>query len=362
MSKSRITTLDGIRGLAILLVLGGHVAQNYPGIDEGARAWLMAFANSNAGVRLFFVLSGYLITTLIAAEFERTGTISLRDFYRRRAVRILPAFYVFLSGALLLAVLRSAPVVKSAFAAAGLFVWNYALPHLPVDEITYWDLGHLWTLALEQQFYVFWPLVLLWLGPDRAIRFAVLLAVWCPVARVGTYFLFPAQRGYLGMMLHTAVDSIMIGCAAALWLRSATGKRFIRDHARLLVTVGVGWLFVLSPVLATVIHGFPAAAGFTVDAVAAACLIAGSHLAPGPRTAAILGRGVLPALGLVSYSLYLWQQVFLAPTRITSGFGIVLALAGALVAATLSYFLVEQPMLKLRIRRTQPAAAVPEAS
>ena len=96
MSPDRSDPLDGLRGVAILWVLAGHIAQNYSPLDETARRWLTAFANARAGVRLFFVLSGYLITSLLLKEQASSGRISLPPFYRRRARRIFPAFYVYL--------------------------------------------------------------------------------------------------------------------------------------------------------------------------------------------------------------------------------------------------------------------------
>ena len=358
MKPGRIPALDGIRGVAILLVLAGHTAQNYQPLDEPVRRWLLAFANPGAGVRLFFVLSGYLITQLLLEEQAATATISLRRFYGRRILRIFPAFYAYLLAAFLVNAVRPGDLAPGAWIAAGTFTWNYAFLWTSAPPVIYWDLGHLWTLAVEQQFYLIWPLLLLWLGPRRGLWLAVALIAWCPLARVGTYFLFPAQRGYLGMMFHTAADSLMAGCVAAILVQSAPVRALLRRRGSVTL-LAVVWLLLISPVLGATLRGFPVVAGITLDAIAAGWLIAWVHHAPGRLAAAGLGRGVLPALGVISYSLYLWQQLFLSPTGWLASGKILLPWLAAITTATLSYRLVEKPALRLKSRLSRPALVTP---
>ena len=177
------------------------------------------------------------------------------------------------------------------------------------------------------------------------------LMVWCPLARVGSYFLFPQQRGLTGMMFHTGIDSLMAGCAAALLLRSEAARGRLRATSPFVALAAIAWLFLASPLAGTLLHGFPDVAGYTVDAIAAAWIIAWVHLVPGPLTRRFLGRGLLPALGLISYSLYLWQQVFLSPNGLLASGRIFAPLLGATVAATLSYCLIEKTALRLKSRR-----------
>lgn len=357
MTSRRIATLDGIRGLAILLVLAGHIATNYQPLDENLRRWLTAFANAGGGVRLFFVLSGYLITQLLLAEQTRSGTISLRQFYKRRALRIFPAFYVYLIVLLALGSLVSTGLTPSTFTAAATFTWNYGFLWVTYAPEGFWYLGHLWTLALEQQFYLLWPLALLALGVRHATWVALALLAWCPLARLGAYFLFPAQRGNLGSMFHTGIDVIMVGCAAALLLHRPVARDFLHRHARRGAWIAATWLCVLSPLAAELRHGFPLIAGYTLDAIAAAWLIAWAHHCPSPLVEKFLGHGPLPWLGLISYSLYLWQQLFLSPTGPLREGRIVLPLAAATLAAVLSYYLVEQTALHFKSASSRPTAA-----
>ena len=125
-AKDRVGTLDGIRGVAILMVLAGHSAQNYSPMAPSLRRWLTVFANSNGGVRLFFVLSGYLITQLLLQEFTRTGSIRLGRFYLRRALRIFPAFYAYLIAVAVVSFWDPQGVTVRTWLAAATFTWNYA--------------------------------------------------------------------------------------------------------------------------------------------------------------------------------------------------------------------------------------------
>jgi peptidoglycan/LPS O-acetylase OafA/YrhL len=282
----------------------------------------------------------------------------------RRARRILPAFYVFL--VLLAGViwgLNQSPPPPSAWLASAAFVWNYALLWTDHGGADMWTLAHTWSLAVEAQFYVLWPFVLLRLGRSRALPVLLLLLLAAPVLRVGTYLLFPAQRGLLGMMLHTGYDGIVAGCAAALLARDATAVAFLRRHAATGCGLALAWIFVGGPVLQQLIRGFSIVGGFTLDAMSAAWLTACVHLAPPRWAGRIFGAGPLPPLGLISYSLYLWQQAFLGvhgPLR-EGRWGV--ALAAPLILACASYWLVERPFLRgaRTIRDRNPTNPAPFA-
>ncbi len=356
-AKDRVGTLDGIRGVAILMVVAGHSVENYSPMGPGLRRWLTVFSNPNGGVRLFFVLSGYLITQLLLQEFARSGSIRLGRFYARRALRIFPAFYAYLIVVAVVSFWSPGGVNLRTWLAAATFTWNYAHEWIALPQEGVWRLGHLWTLAVEQQFYLFWPAVLLWAKPGRALAAAVVLALWCPVARVGTYFLFPPERGYITMMFHTGADSIMIGCIAALVLQSDSARDRLRSWGSAGSAAAAAWLLLASPLAGDRLHGFPVAVGYTLDGLAAAWIISSAHLAPGPFAHRFLGRGLLPKLGLISYSLYLWQQMFLSPSGAMAGGHVVLPVLAALVAACLSYRLIEMPVL--RFRGTRPKLTTP---
>ncbi|MFA6286223.1 MAG: acyltransferase [Opitutaceae bacterium] len=347
----RVPSFDGVRGIAILLVLAGHTVANYGALSPWAHRWLGAFANASFGVRLFFVLSGYLITSLLLEELARTGKISLAAFYRRRAARILPAFYVFLAGMVVLQIWFSLGLTPTSLLAAAAHTWNYARLWVTMPAAGTWTFGHLWTLALEQQFYLFWPGLLVWLGPRRAGWCALSLIVWCPLARVATYFLVPSQRGYIGMMFHTAIDSLMVGCLAALLLQNEKVRAGLLRHGPVVALVGAVWALGISPFVGEAVRGFPVVAGFTLDALAAAWIIAWLHHRGPPAAEGLLGKGLLPWLGAVSYSLYLWQQLFLGPSGGLAHGHVALPWLGAIAAAWISYRFVEMPVLRWSARR-----------
>ena len=121
------------------------------------------------------------------------------------------------------------------------------------------------------------------------------------------------------------------------------------------------WLMGLSPLLGELVNGFPSVYGYSLDALAGAWLVAWPHLIPGPRLHRWLGRGTLPMIGVISYRLYLWQQLFLSPTGLLATGHLIAPLLGAFAAATLSYFCVERPLLRIagHSRPTTPCITPP---
>ena len=156
--STRLPALDGVRALAVLLVMLSHSLWRFP---ETA-PWLPWLAQGALGVQLFFVLSGYLITTLLLRERDRTGRISLSSFYMRRARRILPAFLAYVAVIALLQALGLLNIPLRYYAYVLSQTWNYQVLWNPsVDPTGHWYFGHYWSLALEEQFYLLWPLLLI---------------------------------------------------------------------------------------------------------------------------------------------------------------------------------------------------------
>lgn len=348
----RIASLDGLRGVAILLVVAGHSWDAY-GSRDGVMAWVAPiFANASLGVRLFFVLSGYLITTLLLEEREITGTISLPNFYARRALRIFPASYAFLGCILIFVIIGVMTISKPQLLAAATYTWNYfPLWHCASTAEGSWFLGHLWTLSLEEQFYLFWPATLLLLGNKKSLNLAVILVALMPIIRIGSYFLFPAQRGYLGMMLHTAIDTIMIGCVLALTLHNCSLRPLaVRVNLRVILPIALVFVFLVSPFLNLFFRGgYSITVGFTLDAIGAALLILhAGFLEPGALPAQMLSLPPLVFIGRLSYSWYLWQQLFLTRLNHTWTGSFPLSVLCSFGAALASYYLIERPFLRLK--------------
>ncbi|MGB6384873.1 MAG: acyltransferase [Terriglobales bacterium] len=329
VSTQRIPSLDGLRAISITLVVLSHL------VKWKHISFELAGSYGDLGVHIFFVLSGYLITNLLLREYQRSSTISLQDFYIRRAFRIFPAALVFLAVVITLYWRE----IRWYHAMAALFyVAN-------MDISRPWIFGHLWSLSIEEQFYLLWPFALKkWHGHQTAILLGVSLAT--PVF-ITALFAFRVHNGLLGS-LPVFADQLAIGCLLAIFApRLPNIPRYVA-LPMVAAMIFIPWfagntawrtlfeLFVLRPLLNVSIAGVVL------------------HVIQNPYWA--LNWAPVVWLGRVSYSLYLWQELFCSNAALHYGY--VLALP-ALACATLSYYLVEQPMLRLRDRlatKSKPVA------
>ena len=348
---ARIPSLDGLRAVSIALVLVGHSPGTSPLLAH--LRWMGVFAG--LGVHVFFVISGYLITTLLLEDARRidAGRLqrgeALKQFYIRRMYRIFPAAYALI---LTVAVLSAAGVVTlmpGDLLHAATYTQNF---HQPRG----WWVGHLWSLSVEEQFYMLWPAVVLFVGRGRAMGVAVAAMIAAPVTRVAIWFLWPGGRVYLGEAFPTIFDAIAVGCIlASLRERldhNATYLRLLGSRAFWLVPVAV----VLSAFLDN--HPkFDLVIGQAVQNVGIALIIDRSIRFPVSAWGRLLNRRPLVFVGALSYSLYLWQQLFVNhhSSAIVAKFP--LNLLCAFVLAYLSYRLVERPFLQLRQLRARRALA-----
>ena len=350
-SVSRIPSLDGLRAISCALVVLGHGVVSLPAsvVLEGPAAEVLY--NARLGVAVFFAISGFLITRILMNEQNRTGTISLKQFYIRRAFRIFPPFYVYLAvvGVLTLAGVFHIP--GKMFVAAGTYMWNY------LHWTAGWELGHFWSLAIEEQFYMFWPLLLLLTGQKRAKTLALAIIICSPFVRVGSYYLLPSSRPFISIMLHTRLDALMYGCLLALSLNDPWLVKWRQFAFRTPVLIALGVVVaVVSPNLTAMYGGqYLLTVGYTIEGICIATILLYSV----EHSSSLFGRFLnLPWmvwLGTLSYSLYLWQQILVMRENPASQFP-PLQFVSALVAAMLSYHLVEQPALRLRDRWFPPTS------
>ncbi len=357
---SRIRGLDGLRAVSILFVIVQHGFGTIPLPDGHVRNLIrQLFGNGNLGVMTFFVISGYLITYLIRKEWEQTGTICLKSFYARRTLRIFPALYVYL---LVIVVLRTVEWIGTNWGdliLAGTFLTNYRHAFLP--PVTNWDgfwfVGHFWTLSLEEQFYLFWPATILVVGLPLAPRVALFLVLASPAIRVLTYFAWPASRGQLGGMVHCASDPIMLGCLAALWEgRPFFEKILLKGSSWIWPTAAALFLLVGSPWLSTLFRGsYTMAVGWSLNAISITFVVLWILRHPTCVVGRLLDSRVLRHVGILSYSLYLWQQLVLSPTNRTWTGVFPMNFIACFVFAQISYWVIEQPFLRLRARLRQQA-------
>lgn len=348
----RISSLDGIRAVSIALVFFAHLCGTRGFLDVTAVHYT---GDTGAlGVKVFFVLSGYLITSLLLEEHAREKRISLKNFYLRRSFRILPAAYAYITvigiaGLLSLVTLRPGELFR-----AVTYTINYVAP-----AQRSWDLGHLWSLAVEEQFYLLWPLALRFAGVRPAMRLAAVVIIASPALRGLTWLFYPAARTLIPSMFHTVADSLACGCLLAGtrdWLWSRTVYRRALESS---------WFF-LVPCLAFAASALEArgrlfvAGGETAINIAAALTIDRMVRIPGGPVGRWLNSKPLVFIGGLSYSLYLWQQPFLDrkdPGLMTS---FPLNVILAIVLALMSYAFIEKPFLRLRRRLEKARLPAPE--
>lgn len=296
------------------------------------------------GVEMFFVISGFIITHLLLEELDRTRSISLSHFYARRARRILPVFWSYLLVVLLLQAAGRIAVSRTQWLFAATLTWNYR----ELWDITAgdgaWFLGHLWTLSMEEQFYLVWPVTLLLAGKARALRLALGAICALPVIRVLTYLLLPSMREPMGTMFHTACDPIVAGCALAL-LQGHRGFRAMgaRLASPILPVASTAYLILVDPALVLHYRGsYEFVVGKTIRSIALVLIV---HWLLSNRESVAsraLNSRAFVHVGTISYGLYLWQQLFLTPINQTWTGRFPVNVLCALVTAEVSYFGMER--------------------
>ena len=316
----RVPALDGLRGIAILLVLGWHADALLPG---GA-----------LGVDLFFVLSGFLITSLLIEEHHLTGRVSLLGFYRRRALRLLPGL-AFATAVGLAVILVAAPSEFARGLSSLPFIASFTV-NMPFANVS-GEFAPLWSLSQEEQFYLLWPPILTGLFLTR-VSPRVIAAVLVTLAAAATAWrtglmLSGASAERLWYSPDTNAESILLGCAMAV----CVSYRLIRvprfANPVLLLCTAVIVVFTLWGT-----HAFFLA--LPVFAIAAAVTIERLATDPGWWFSRVLGVAPLRALGRISYGLYILHlPLFLA-------LGWRLGLPVSILLTGLSYRYIERPFLR----------------
>ena len=346
--------LDGMRGIAILAVLAVHTHHVF--------GWSI-LRGGNVGVDIFFVLSGFLITALLLEEWQSNGDISLKAFYWRRVLRLVPALLlvlaslylfanVFLTGAEAADTTRSIPV-------AFFYASDFALAFF---QLRLGALQHTWSLAIEEHFYLVWPLFLLaalrfGASRKRLIVITLSMALASAVHRAVLHQLGALPvRTYYGM--DTRADALLIGCATAMlvswgFLRAQNLKPLVFGAIALIST-----LLVATDYASAFMH----LGGFALLATAAAVILVWVVLAPSSYLRGFLEYRPFVWVGRISYGLYLWHYpIFKASSllRLAWPLHLLVALSLTLAVTCLSYYLVERPALKLKRRKRSLDETVP---
>jgi peptidoglycan/LPS O-acetylase OafA/YrhL len=348
---ARIPSLDGLRAVSFLLVFGGH-------------AGYFQILNGEFGVNVFFFLSGFLITTLMRVEYERSSAVDIPHFWLRRALRLLPAFYTVVLAAALVALALYPPgtVHANSMIAALLFYANYYSIYGGSPEIP--GIAVVWSLAMEEHFYLLFPLLYIAMQKWHLSRRAQAYVFW------GLCLGILAWRCVLILNLHadnpriyyatdTRVDSILFGCALAVWNNPALDKGDSVDPAR----PPDRWKFLILPIaLGALLWSFqlnwpmdPMRVRFSIQGIALTFVfIAAVRFYEWPPFR-VLNWRPLVFIGALSYSLYLVHDVFLhVTTRIWPQLHgwqrALIALAASFIASWAIYFSIEKPCASLRKR------------
>ncbi len=391
--STHVAALDGVRGVAILVVLALHLLggdqRSIPGLDA-----IYRLSDSGwVGVDLFFVLSGFLITgILVDAKGSETY---FRNFYARRFLRIFPLYYglILLGWFVSRYVVNADPANPLGFRANQIWLWTFlvnfrdvqvnTLPALAAGKVIY---PHFWTLAVEEQFYVVWPLIVFLLPLKWLLNACYFIVVAVLVARSGYYM--TAHNGFVTYVsTQYRIDSLVWGAIAALAFRSGRVRELVRNNVnRILVLATLGVLVVILFDQAKVLQvdawqtasgngvasgpmpsrysAFVATAGYSVLGVAFASILLGTVLAhPGHVARRVLEVRWLRLIGKYSYGIYAihmsiivlvrepttkWAYHAVHSRTAADAIGGVTALVLSLLAAYLSYHAYEMPFLRLK--------------
>ncbi len=342
-NRRYIPSLDGLRALSVLAVILGHTRAEF--LDR--IPFNVSFRNGDSGVAVFLVISGFLITHLLLKELRREGHIDLKRFYLRRTFRIFPPFYVYLLAIAILGFGHKVYVTFTTMLVAGTYTWNY----IRVPDL--WIVGHSWSLSLEEQFYLLWPASMKFFRLRTNLWIACGVILLSPVSRVVTYYAWPEMRGYTTTMLHTRLDTLMMGCLLALAIDLGVGQRMkaIALHSASPI-LAIVFLLGLDPAAEHRWDGrYVTTVGLSLENVAIAVVVFYAVFRYSSLLGRLLNTRVLRHIGRISYSLYLWQQLFTGPY--TRWFPVNFVFM--FVCAELSYLLVERPSFRIRERLASTA-------
>jgi peptidoglycan/LPS O-acetylase OafA/YrhL len=349
LTRGVIPSLDGWRAVCIALVLLDHTRW-----AVGGAGWSTE-GLGGLGVRFFFIISGFLITTLMLREEARQGIIDVPAFFKRRCLRILPVYYVFLLVVLILQIATPYQLPFREWMHCLTFTKNYS-----GDE---WTTGHLWSLAVEQQFYILWPFVFQALRPNsspiRALRWLGVPLLLCPILYAASVvFDIKGVLGWRSFLINA--DSLAIGCSLAivLWHWGSRIGAFMEKRGYLILTAGLIfstlplWLHLHGP-LFPISFAFPA-----LQNVGLVLLLSISVGAKSLTPLHCLKWRSVSFIGVISYSLYIWQSLFCSRPEL---FGAQSAwwntapswMVAALFAAIASYYAIEKPFLKAKKRQAR---------
>ena len=342
---ARLRELDGWRAISVLLVIVHHIGgfQHHRWISSLPFLDLRIHYFGPLGVKIFFVISGFVICRLLIAEESRNGSVSLKGFYCRRIFRILPPFYLYL---VTLSVLVLLGVIHESWWAIGgsaLFLFNIGItPHS-------WFVGHTWSLASEEQFYLIFPMV--WVVTPKAWRGQLFLGVFLLLAAWNLSMVHTGWDALISTNTRAGFGCICFGVLMAIFEERLRG---IANAIPAFIVAAVALTLLLHPVG---FHSMVAVLYESLLVPPAIGMVLMFSLERGAWLRAFLCSKPAQAVGLTSYGIYLWQELFTGPKidyfkgmyqPLFSGAGQIIPLLLPLLflIVPLSYFLIEKPAMR----------------
>lgn len=351
VSFSHVPSLDGLRAIAVLLVMFYHLELLVPGLRMVAPGGFL-------GVDVFFVLSGFLITSILLKEYSQTARISLSGFYLRRTLRLVPAFWLFLivlylGGDLLLPVKEAAIIYsENNFLYSLTYLMNW---HRGLGAVT-GNLNHTWSLAIEEQFYVIWSLLLFKAFGISMSRKQIAVGTACLIVILVIQRAVRTAGGtdidVLYYSTDTRIDAILIGCLTSLiycWklIPPAALKSRMFDRITLAsLIVGSGIVISFQHQDRLLYYGFLSI--FSVSTAVSILWLVSRETSLVHKVLEIRG---LRWIGQISYGLYLWHYVlyeFAKNAVPDTMIQVVLGIGLAFGVSVLSFYFLEQPILRLK--------------
>jgi len=343
LAQSYLPFLDGLRGVAIMIVILSHCFKKNPYFD----------VLGEVGVEIFFVLSGFLITTLLLKEKIKSGYISLKLFYVRRALRIMPVACLFLLILFVLNVCFKLGVTSTGLLTSALYIKN-----MPIPDSADWYSGHFWSLSIEEQFYLFFPFLLV-LNLNRYTLLISFLIVALPI--IGLLAVHKVGIFYSVSVIHALVfllNSVFFGSGTVSILVGSLCAILVFKSVLVIDKLWNSYFLSFALFLLAFAIGYQKSILFIphVSRMLFSALIAWIILLNLKREAnlfsTILGWSVLKKIGILSYSLYIWQQLFTHNQPWRDAFpysnSLILNLLALYLVANASYFLYEQRFLVLK--------------
>ena len=340
--QSHFPSIDGLRAISILMVLFRHITFD-SGIDK--------YFNGGIGVEIFFVISGFLITTLLLKEKEKYGIISLRKFYIRRILRIVPVAFLFIMVLLVLNMIFTLGITRNSFIMSLLYIKNMPIRSGQMD----WYSGHFWSLSVEEQFYIFFPACLM-LSVNKTKIWIAILVVAIPLI---SYFAFLNLPFFAIHVVHVVTfifinmlgqgtAAILTGCLLSILLFNGYFKKLPSGK----------WLTLILFIAALAIHSIPYSTFWSYVCIILFDFLIGFviilNLNPDNYFARFLNTPFMIKLGILSYSLYIWQQIFTYHQPWAHLFkyadSLLINLPLLFIVAYLSYHFYEKKFLKLKDR------------